>query len=89
MNNLSALPRMRGFNTAISRADARTGVGAIALGVDDDGDRLTVMISLTHADGTSLTAALSDEQLGRLADILAEQHGIVGLVAATSRATVQ
>ena len=67
---------LRGFTAAVSREDvAQPGAAGIAIGMDGAGADRVVALALRHADGTMLTAYLSDDALGRLAMLLAT-HGV-------------
>lgn len=73
MRDAHPIVPMRGFAAAIERraADPRlVGTAAIAVGVDEEGGRHDLVLSLRHADGTTLVATLSDEGAGRLADLI-------------------
>lgn len=81
---------LRGFTAAVSREDkAQPGAAGIAIGLDGEGADRVVALALRHADGTMLTAYLSDDALGRLAMLLAT-HGVgAPLAPGGERVTIQ
>jgi len=66
---------LSGFTCAVAQIADDTPhhqAAGIAIGVDGDADDVRIVIALRHADGTTLTASLSDRMLDRLADRLVD-----------------
>jgi len=70
---MTDVPHLRGFVAAVARVeDGIRGVHAgIAVGAAGDDDDRRYTIALRHADGGALAVSLSDDQLDRLALMLA------------------
>lgn len=76
MRNTDRIVPMSGFVAAVERSDAKSaGSGAVAVGFDEAGAQSAFALTLRHADGTTLTAWLSPEGMGRLADLTQDLIG--------------
>lgn len=75
MADLTSMLHMRGFVCAVQREDGEPQASSIAVGLDVEGDNVGIAIGIRHADGTTLTAFLSDTLLDRLAHRIASLVG--------------
>lgn len=89
MRNTIRMIPMRGFTAAIERGAglaSANGAAAIAVGAEGEGEDIRVVLSMRHADGTTLSTHLSAASLDRLANLVAD---VVGIVPASEMGTVQ